>query len=342
MGNKPRVRTWGSIAEAAGFDVVSVAVPQSTLPVPDPRVLWQLLRADAVLESTVRSTSAVRRMVAEADADIVVFVTARVFDAEVARTARHVVLDLVDELSANYALRATRDATPGRQLAFRALYLPMRRFERKPRSFLTTAAGHRDAERLGAQWVPNLIAGDAPQCEPAETARDLIFVGSLRYEPNIEALRRFLSVWRRLSERRPGTTMLIAGASPSAATAQWLSSVPGWEVLADFTSLDEVLRLGRVSVVPVESATGFSNKVLEAAERGVPQVISERVRAGLGPEFPGRFARTDAEWVSAIEEMLESPAAAGAIAERVRRYVNERYAPSGYADLLAGVIASTS
>jgi hypothetical protein len=100
--------------------------------------------------------------------------------------------------------------------------------------------------------------------------------------------------------------------------------------------------MGRVSVVPVQSATGFSNKVLEAAERGVPQVISRRVGAGLGPGFPGRFAETPEDWLLALEEALDAPEAAAAAAEHVRQYVNEHYAPSGHADVLLGATGSES
>lgn len=342
MGNLPRVRTWESLGRAAGLEVVPVPVPQSSLPIPDPRVLWQLLRGDAVLESAVRSTNELRRRVRQVRPNVVVFVTARVFDPALARNTPHVVLDLVDELSVNYAIRATRDATPGRRLAFRALYLPMRRFERKRRPFVTTAAGYRDAQRMQARWVPNLLAGNVRGYAPAPDARDLLFVGSLKYEPNIEALRWFLPVWLTLRQRRPKVTMLIAGANPPAATAQWLRSVPGWELVADFDSLDDVLSLGRLSVVPVQSATGFSNKVLDAAERGVPQVISRQVGAGLGPGFPGRFAETREEWLVAIEEALDAPERAATAADRVRDYISAHYAPSAYADLLRGASDAAS
>jgi hypothetical protein len=337
MGNVPRVRTWESLARAAGAtDVVLVGVPQARLPLPDPRTFWHLLRADAVVESSVRSTGELRRRVAAADADVVVFVTARVFDPVVAGRARHAVVDLVDELSANYRMRATRDSTLARRVAFRLLELPMHRFERKRRAMPRTAAGHLDAERMGARWVPNLVAGDAPVRVVAEDACDLLFVGSLGYEPNIEALRWFEPVWARLRESRPEARMLVAGANPAPAMLAWLQAVPGWEVVANFGSLDEVVTRGRVAVVPIQSATGFPNKVLEAAERGVPQVVSRRVTAGLGPDYPGSVADSEQDWLDTVARLLDDPARADEEADRVRRHVLDRYAPAGYVDVLRG------
>lgn len=344
MGNKPRVRTWESIARAAGARQVSlVGVPQSRVPLPDPRTAWHLLRGDAVVESGVRSTSWLRSRVAELTPDVVVFVTARVFDPVVTQRAPHVVLDLVDELSANYALRATGDSTAARRLAFRALQAPMRRFERKTRRFTTTAAGARDAERMGATWVPNLTVGDVPEHVAAPDARELVFVGSLNYEPNIEALRWFEPVWAELRRDRPGATMLIAGANPGAGVLRWLRSVPGWEVVADFPSLDEVMARGLVSIAPVRSATGFPNKVLEAAERGIPQVVSTRVTEGLGGGFPGvLLAETPAQWLAALDQLLRSPAEAARLAAAAREHALSAYVPDRFVDVLSPAVRHDS
>ena len=81
----------------------------------------------------------------------------------------------------------------------------------------------------------------APPSRSREPDHDVLFFGTLRYPPNIDALERLGHLWDPLTAMRPGTTALVAGSAPTARVED-LCRVHGWTLLPNFASLPAVRR----------------------------------------------------------------------------------------------------
>jgi hypothetical protein len=335
LGLHRRVESWLSIASAAGCRAhpVDVAALRGR---PEPSRLRGLLTGDLVPEALTWSRAGLREALQALSPELVVFVTARAFDARCVPAQARVVLDFVDVISDNYRMRCNRNASPLRRAAYASLAGSMRRFERAQHGDVRrAAAGWRDAQQLGASWVPNVHRIPSQAAAETGTARhDLLFHGTLSYEPNVEALLHFRAAWQELRRQRPHVTMLVAGARPSGRTAAAITAVPGWTLLPDFPSLSAVMSQARVAVAPLVCATGFQNKVLETAAHGLPQVVSPAAQRGLDPDFPVLVAETVQQWSQTLSGLLDDPAAARALGDRARDHVHEHYRPERFGSWL--------
>ena len=251
-------------------------------------------------------------------------------------------LDYVDRLSVSYRDRASIVSSRGRRALFTGLGATSARFERRTRSrhFRTIAAGWTDARELGADWVPITFeaAASAPRRQFDQAEHDVLFFGNLEYPPNIEAAERIARIWPDVISRRPGTSMLIAGANPGEGLID-RARMLGWSVDANFDDLASVLGSVRLCISPLLHASGIQTKVLEAAAFGLPQVVGSAVMAGFEPGFPVVVATDDRSLVDAVVTLLDDPSAALQLGRDARSHMIERYTADAWTpwanDLLA-------
>lgn len=310
FGGKMRSRGLTDIFEHAGARVVDVPLMlehrASARDLLHPG-LWPVVTGEAVPESLAWSHRDVLRRLEQVDPTIVVCSTARSYHPELRRGPWTIVLDYVDCLSDSYRDRATIVGRSVRSVGFRALSVLAGRFERRPRppGMIGIAAGWSDAESLGLTWVPNTFPLASPA--PGVAARhDLLFLGKLSYEPNVEAIEALARMWPAIQRRRPGTTLVLAGADPTTEVRE-LADRLGWTVEADFADLDLVMAEATLAVVPLVHASGIQSKVLDAARYGLAQVLSPAAVAGMAPDFPAVVADTDERFVAAVAELLDDP-----------------------------------
>jgi glycosyltransferase involved in cell wall biosynthesis len=161
---------------------------------------------------------------------------------------------------------------------------------------------------------------------PVERERDwdLLFNGNMGYPPNVEAVEFLVGevlpvVWA----RRPQTTLLISGATPSPRVTALESErvkVSGW-----VDDVRDSYAGARVLVAPMLISIGLQNKLLEAMAMKVPcittSLANNALRARPGEEV--LVGDTAMELAIHIVELLEDPARAAAIGagglELVRR-----------------------
>lgn len=328
-GEVRRVASWRQIFEAAGASVMDVPLSPRLLPQPDS--LGEVVRGRAVPESLTWSTGALMEHLRTISPDVVVVVSARAFDMRIAAGPWTTVLDFVDSLARSYRDRGAV-VRGGRQLAFRALARSHARTERilSRRRLRTVAAGCADARHLNAEWVP-IVVRDRPDPVSSSPDRDLLFFGTLRYPPNIDALERLGSIWPRVVAARPETSGLVAGADPPARVFE-LCAAHGWELVPNFASLPEIASRARLAVAPLTRTAGIQIKVLDAAALGLPQLVSPAALDGLAPGFPLQALESVPAWVDAIVAMLADPVAAAAQAATTRAYVEAEYGVAKWAD----------
>jgi glycosyltransferase involved in cell wall biosynthesis len=172
--------------------------------------------------------------------------------------------------------------------------------------------------------APNAVAAVAhPRHD--DDGRTLVFVGSLAFEPNEDAVLWFAEEILPLV-RRPGLRFIIAGTNPSERIQQ-LTAIPGVEVTGWVPDLTPIYQSATLSVTPLRSGGGTRIKILESAANDVPVVSTAFGAAGLGL-IDGRdlwLADTPAAFADAITGALDRPHERRSRAEAARRWVADRH-----------------
>jgi glycosyltransferase involved in cell wall biosynthesis len=333
MGTWKRIDGLRAIFEGAGAEVDEIKLRVDHRPQYGDLLrpgLGAVLRGRAVPESLAWSHESVRRRLETMAPDLVWCCTSRAYHPRLIDERWAVVLDFIDRLSVSYRDRATVKETGPKRFGFRLLSPTNARFEHAPLppGSLAVAAGWADARDLGATWVP-ITLDTVDAIDEADPQHDLLFFGNLSYPPNVEAVARLDRLWPALVRRRPGTTMVIGGANPAPSVTDAVAR-HGWVLHRDFAAVGDLLRLARVSVVPLEHASGIQIKVLEAAAFGRPQVLSPAARAGLGPDFPAVVAGTDGEVVTAVTDLLDDPGLRAQLGAEAHRHMRDRFSHAAW------------
>jgi polysaccharide biosynthesis protein PslH len=151
-----------------------------------------------------------------------------------------------------------------------------------PKFDVVLAASRQEAISLSnfttaIQTVPNVLA--TPPANPASRRRrrlpTILFVGTLGYAPNADAVAWFVSrVWPRLQRALHNRVRLaIVGSNPPEAVAR-LRWRRGVTVAGSVTDVSCYYRDADVAIVPLGAGGGTRFKVIEAATYGVPLVTT--------------------------------------------------------------------
>jgi hypothetical protein len=195
-------------------------------------------------------------------------------------------------------------------------------------------------------WIPNTVPiaataapGTATRAEGGGSPRwQALFVGSLDYLPNIDAVERLAtSIWPKVRARLPGALLGIAGRRPVPAVLV-AAQEPGVELIGTFRDLADLVPRAQLAVSPLRLATGFQNKVLDAAVAGLPQVVSSAALAGFEPGLDVRVADSDQEIADALVELLMRPAVAEALAGEAGAQVRNGYSVTRWAPVVRSLL----
>ena len=132
--------------------------------------------------------------------------------------------------------------------------------------------------------------------------RRVVFVGSMDYAPNSEAVLAFArGAWPRIRERFVDWRLTIVGSNPGPAVLE-LQNGPGIEVTGTVPDVRPFYQDAVAAVVPLRSGGGTRLKILEAMAAGVPVVSTTLGAEGLEIS-PGRnilIADDDEAWLPAL------------------------------------------
>ena len=214
-----------------------------------------------------------------------------------------------------------------------------RRFERRAirRFARVVAMSEKDAELLGARNVRVIANGvdlDRFRPEPETPGRRLLFVGSFRHFPNIEAYRFFTGqVWPLVKDRFPDATLtVVAGPDPllhwSAYTGTLAPPADASIRLLGFVAdVRPLYTEANLVVVPTTVSAGTNLKVLEAMamRRAVVSTTSGCAGLGLRHQESVWIADSARDFADGVARLLEDPLLREGLALAARRRAEEAF-----------------
>jgi glycosyltransferase involved in cell wall biosynthesis len=232
------------------------------------------------------------------------------------------------------------ETIPRRKLRWRLEMMQSRSYERRwyRRATAVACVSPDDARPLSrllgreVDVIPNPIGDDFFAPSTVKRSPSLVlFVGSMGYPPNTEALKWWMSqIWPRVVERRPDARFLAVGRGAEAPDAvNVLRPILGEQRMAlDVPDVRPYYWEAAVTVAPVRLGAGLRNKVIHAFACGSPVVSTSTAAQGTGAEHGEHLLLADdaERFADAVVESLSDPAAAGARAERARALVQDLHA----------------
>jgi len=196
--------------------------------------------------------------------------------------------------------------------------------------------------RLPVWWLPNVPAQLPLKVTPVPASLQLLFVGSLWYAPNAEAVNWLLQqVWPRVIARVPQARLLLAGTAPKAQLRAW-SAHAGVQAPGFVDDLDAAYAGSCGVLAPLLSGAGSNIKVLEAMAHGRPCVVTPLVHSAFADHLlPGQHylvGRTADEFVALLVGLLEQPQAQQALAAAAREQVQAGFTPRLFAEVVGRLV----
>lgn len=141
-------------------------------------------------------------------------------------------------------------------------------------------------ERFGIEKVATVPTGvDTAFFSPAGPSterRDVVFVGSLDWLPNIDAVNWLLKdIWPAVRERCPASKLNIVGRRPNRGLRKSVANTSGACLWADVPDVRTYLREAAVVLVPLRVGGGTRLKIFEALACGAPTVSTTVGAEGL-------------------------------------------------------------
>ena len=183
---------------------------------------------------------------------------------------------------------------------------------------------HPDREQIAV--VINGVDTDffTPLDSPPEY--DIVFTGNMGYAPNVNAAEYLAKeILPLVHEKRPGTSLTLAGATPHPAVQALQNehvTVTGW-----VEDIRECYSKARMFIAPMKIGTGLQNKLLEAMAMKIPSITSplanQALNARQGEEI--LVGKSTEEFARHILDVLENDDLAKKLAENGHKFIHENY-----------------
>ncbi len=168
----------------------------------------------------------------------------------------------------------------------------------------------------------------APLAGAAQPRRDLVFIGSMDWMPNIDGMRWFVTeVLPQIWAKRPNCTLTIAGRKPPSSITELAAQDPRILVTGGVPDIRPYLWDAAVSIVPLRIGGGTRLKIYESMAARVPVVSTSIGAEGLDihPPVDIRLGDSAAEFAGQCLDLLENPQQRLGVAEAAWTMVAERY-----------------
>lgn len=176
--------------------------------------------------------------------------------------------------------------------------------------------------------------------EPRADEQGCVFVGSLDYFPNVDAVTWFCrEIWPEVQRSCPASRIALVGRNPTP-PVRALAEVPGVDVVGEVADVRPHLHRAAVVVVPLRIARGLQNKLLEALALGKATVVSPESLKGIRAQAGVHVltATTPQEWATAVLRLMNDTELRRQLGAAGRRFIEEQHSWDGclakYRDLL--------
>ncbi|MEO8437416.1 MAG: glycosyltransferase family 4 protein [Chloroflexota bacterium] len=276
------------------------------------------------------------RWLADADEDALFVEQLYMLPFVPARLWRQSALDTQNHEAARMRTIASSGGGLGRRAVARSQIGPVTTYERAAvRSVgrvLAVSEDEFDAfERMSPGQVRLVANGvDAEAIVPVTgppASRELLFLGSLGYGANVDAVRHFVIDVAPLLQRS-GAALTVVGSNPSPSVYRDASRAPLPVTVTGYApDLGPHYSGSRAMIVPLRHGGGTRLKILEALAWGLPVVTTSLGGAGLGL-VDGRHALIADDpraFASAVERLLDDDALWLALSRAGRAFVEEHF-----------------
>ena len=177
--------------------------------------------------------------------------------------------------------------------------------------------------------IPNGVDCEffSPQNRPVRP-NSVVFVGSMNWYPNVEAMMFFLrEIWPPLKSRVPGATMDIGGSAPSEPFLKHARSLPDVTVHGYLPDVRPLIDSAAVYVCPIRDGGGTKLKILDAFAMKkcvvAHPVACEGINITAGRNVV--LARTPDEFVTEISNLLADEGRRLAVGAAARQLAESLY-----------------
>lgn len=119
---------------------------------------------------------------------------------------------------------------------------------------------------------------------------NLVFLGSLWYESNINAVKWFIkNVWTKIPVMKEKLNFIIGGKNPSDSFISFLKSHENVQIYPDFDNKYNIIPTNSVFISPIQTGAGMKIKIAEALEMGLPIIASEESLKGYEKSFKDKL-----------------------------------------------------
>jgi len=173
------------------------------------------------------------------------------------------------------------------------------------------------------------------------TSKEILFCGSLDYEPNERGLVWFHSqIWPVIGAKEPAARLLVIGRNSDSAAYNPLKSDPSVNFIGTVEDVVPYYRRAGIAIAPLLSGSGTRLKILEAMSLGNP-VVSTRIGAeGIAAEDEENILLADKpqEFAAAVLRLIASRDAFDNLRRAGRHLVEEKYDWRVVGNLLNNVV----
>jgi polysaccharide biosynthesis protein PslH len=248
-----------------------------------------------------------------------------------------------------WARSAEHARNPFAKAFFRTQQLKMLSFEKRALRRASAATAVTNLERsILREWgvknvsvIPNGVAIQ-PKTQPVEPEHEneLLFLASLDWHPNLDALDHFVNdIFPSVRKRRPAAKLRIVGRKPSESTVGRYSHLSGVNFVGEVQDVTNYIARATAIVVPLRIGGGSRIKILEALAAS-KAVISTSIGAEGLELTSGEhllIADSPVEFAKGVEELLASADLRRRLGSHGRKFVADRYDWDQVADQLESV-----
>jgi len=194
--------------------------------------------------------------------------------------------------------------------------------------------------------IPNGVDTEYFRPTPSKsTVPSLIFVGSLNWYPNVDAVLFLLrEVWPMAKQRRPDLRFDIVGSAPPPSVVSLAAGFKDVHVHGFVDDVRPLMDAATVYVCPIRDGGGTKLKVLDAFAMEKCVIAHPVACEGIdvSPGVNVQLAESAESIVDAIERLMSDPSARQAMGRAARSLVVERYSFSQIGRQLCDLFESTA